>query len=120
MSDCPGCTTLERRLAGVGADLRRAQDERDRAIARATRAAEPPADQRDRHWHRLSCDRCGASLLVASTLAVDSAELRRSIGDLARRARWSLGRTTARELLLEADGDRDLCPTCTLSASPTT
>lgn len=116
MIDCPDCATLERRLAGLGAELRRAQDERGRATERATAAA-APADQRDRHWHRLICDRCGASLSVASTLAVPEDELRRSIGDLARRVRWSLGRATARDLLLEADGDRDLCPVCTLSTS---
>lgn len=113
MIDCRDCATLERRVAGLGAELRRAQDERERAI----RAAAMPADQRDRHWHRLICDRCGASLSVASTLAVPEDELRRSIGDLARRVRWSLGRATARELQLEADGDRDLCPVCTLSTS---
>lgn len=115
MSDCRDCATLERRMAGIGAELRRAQDERDRAVDRASRAL--PADSRDRHWYRLICDRCGASLSVASTLAVTEVELRQAIGDLARRVRWSLGKTTARELLLEADGDRDLCPICTMSTS---
>ncbi len=113
---CRDCTTLERRLAVLNADLRRAQDERDRSAERTASDA-APVDQRDRHWHRLICDRCGTSLSVASTLAVPEDELRRSIGDLARRVRWSLGRATARELLLEADGDRDLCPVCTLSTS---
>lgn len=108
MSDCTDCRVLEQRVAGLGASLRQAQDA-------ARRASEQQFDQRDRHWMRLSCDRCGAALLVASTLAVGDAELRQSIGDLARRARWSLSRTTARELVLEADGDRDLCPTCTLA-----
>jgi hypothetical protein len=113
MSDCSGCSTLERRLDGLGADLRRAQDERDRAVERAS----PTADQRDRHTLRLVCDRCGASLSVASTLEIPESELRQSIGDLARRVRWSLGRATARELVLEADGERDLCPVCTMSTS---
>jgi len=110
MSDCTDCRVLEQRVAGLGAALRQAKDASQQAV-------EPQADPRDRHWMRLSCDRCGAALLVASTLTVGDAELRQSIGDLARRARWSLGRTTARELVLEADGDRDLCPTCTIAGA---
>lgn len=110
MSDCADCRGLEQRVSGLVAALQQAQDANQLANV-------PHVDPRDRHWMRLSCDRCGASLLVASALAVCEAELRQSIGDLARRARWSMSRMTARELVLEADGERDLCPVCTLAGA---
>lgn len=115
MIECRDCTELERRVSGLGADLRRAQDELDRATERNRElevAEASPIDARDRHWYRLICDRCGASLSVASTLAIDDAEMRQTVGDLARRVRWALGPETARELLLAADGTRDRCPAC--------
>lgn len=108
MTDCVDCAVLERRVSGLSADLRRAQDERDRLAAAGQRVA----GDRDRHWYRLVCDRCGASIAVTSTFAVGGGEFRQALGDLARRIGWLLGQATGRELLLASDGERDLCPLC--------
>lgn len=109
MMGCLDCTMLEQRVTQLNQRLQAVVHERDRLI-------DQPANIQpgtDRHWLRISCDRCGNALEVSTTLATKQAEHCQAMLAAATALGWELGEGTLSELGgYDGPATRDLCRTC--------
>lgn len=112
MMGCLDCTMLEQRVTQLNQRLQAVVHERDRLIDQPANVQQGT----DRHWLRVSCDRCGNALEISTTLATLQIEHCQAMLAAAIALGWELGEGTLWELggyePLVGQPSRDLCRTC--------